>query len=684
LRCKTQSLLCAPSHHHNILSLAAQVGRFIFLKQKWVQCGQQKWNLEGKLPIVSKKALKRNSFEEVVHIRRQSLLVGLLVTGLVLGSVGGYLSSHGSSVKKEGGQNIQNKNLSKDSLTSSTENVATAATTDSMVAEKMHSLVNIVSKPNVRVGSLIPDVLKSPKQIYLETEARELSKITTAVDKGRDPFVFSPYFTPNYPTRSLTEITASVSGTAEDDPMTAMIAELLKNSKVIVDSSSDPITQKNYLQLKVNSNNAEVLGIEAFVDKDRIGGKIPAIYDKYLYIDYKDRERFKERFGIELPSNLHSEFEHQNLFQLNKAEVELILSKYAKIYADNLKDNQVVMSDGVFRNGTTNINAKIMTISFTNTQLDTLIEQVADTVANDNQLLDLIYQKYQSFSNLNMSMGYIPPGEVPLTKAEVKQAIRDFCSQLKTTVKNTSVPEGLTMALYVDSQQNILERKVNFGKNNIDLRNWTVGSKTNSAVVFNGYILNSAVMFETNELQQNGKTVSKDLKFKVTESNGANTIDFDSSYANSLDGSTQDLNAQFRVITNSTGQPEEISVKYLSKGKTDLKTKAVVSNANLSFEMKTPSLGINNTTVSFNIKQSVDCIKNVTLPNLQSENSLNLAEASDEQLAEILQRIEEFIGITGGEPTVPIDPEIPPDYIPDYEGFPSDTVTIFSINGLKI
>jgi hypothetical protein len=599
---------------------------------------------------------------------------------LVLGSVGGYLSSHGSSVKKEGGQNIQaNQNLSKDSLTSSTENVATVATTDSMVKEEMHSLVNIVSKPSVRVGSFIPDVLKSPKQIYLETEARELSKLTTAVDKGQSPFVFSPYFTPNYPTRSLTEITPSVSGIAEDDPMSAMIAELLKNSKVIIDSSSDPITQKSYLQLKVNSNNAEVLGLEAFVDKDRIGGKIPAIYDKYLYIDYKDREKLKERFGIELPSNLPSEFEPQDLFQLNKAEVEIILSKYAKIYADNLKDNQVVMSDGVFRNGTTNINAKIMTISFTNTQLNALTEQVADTAANDNQLHDLIYQKYQSFSNLNMSMGYISPGEVPLTKAEVKKAIRDFCSQLKTTVKNTSVPEGLTMVLYVDSQHNVLERKVNLGKNNIDLKNWTTGSKTNSAVIFNGYFLNSTVMFEANELLQNGKTVSKDLKFKVNESSGANKIDFDSSYANALDGSTQDLNAQVRIITNSTGQPEEISVKYLSKGKTDLKSKAVVSNANLSFEMKTPSLGINNTTVSFNIKQSVNCIKNVTLPNLQSENSLNLTEASDEQLAEILQRIEEFIGITGGEPTVPIDPEIPPDYIPDYEGFPSDTVPIVQL-----
>jgi hypothetical protein len=491
------------------------------------------------------------------------------------------------------------------------------------------------------------DLFKSPKMIYLEAEAKSFTELSAhAADLVSEyESYMKPYLeTPVHTTMEITDIHVDA---ALPDPQAQNVLELVKGAKLVVDSGSDQQKQQQFTKTELFVKDKKLIGMELFMDQNRIGFGVPDLYHKYGVIDLKDRDVLKEKYGMEgLPKRFVTYNDMYNAVKFSKEEVSGIAKEYALLYVNNLKDSQVTLKKDIsFSEQGYQTKARELTITFTAEELKTLLTQFAEKAKADEKLFDLIYTRYQNIAKLLIDSGYSDVKE--MTKEEFRQEYTKGFDDMIADLKTGQEKGGLKMVLLVNSDDQILSRKLlaldEQGKEKPGSLQYI--SFTNGTNTVHRFSLQSDENGEKGEM-----TISYHANKQNEKTTGSFAVLFKSS-GNGQEKERVDLTTKFSTTKLADKEEGTYEFTFKGKGDTDPQTFSfsgtVTASATMSdsvrdsqydikvnFDPATPDMP---KSLALKVKAKEEFGKEVTLPSLTADNSVNLATLTDDDMMKLEQ-----------------------------------------------
>ncbi|MFZ5753427.1 MAG: hypothetical protein ACOY3J_04240 [Bacillota bacterium] len=499
-------------------------------------------------------------------------------------------------------------------------------------------------------GYFVHDLFKSPKQIYLEAEGKHLSQLVKTWGESYD-WYYKEYVKPylENPVRSTVEISAGIKGLELPDPNLWILLDILEKSKIIAESFVDEKNQQYYTKFDVALEGNKLIGFETFVDKTKFGFGVPLIYNKYAVVDLKDRDKLKEKFGVTaLPKKILTYNDVLDAFRIPKEEREALFEDYAKLYVDSLKKTQVTMQKGTFPEGNMKINTRILTISFTEAEIADLMKKMADKMAEDEKLLNLVYTKQKSIIKLMDDAGYdlAALGIKEKEKSEIKGMLQEFSKNIHDGLKDLKLADGVKMVLYIDGKDNILEREVTFGNANdktvIKTARWVDASKQENGL----FVVSGGEQGKSGELKAaytkkpiDSKTKKGTFSFSLKDDKEDFSLLLESDFSEVKDGAKQDDEVKFTV----TAKDQEGTGKFSGELKTNMavnekdKNREMDSTLKLTFDVS--SEGIQGANLNVTVKQKDEFGAEVKLPKLEAGNTVDVVNISEEEMFKLQQEL---------------------------------------------
>ncbi len=499
-------------------------------------------------------------------------------------------------------------------------------------------------------GYVAHDLFKSPKLVYLEAENKLFSQLAKTWRESHDQY-YKDYVKPylENPVRSTMEMSASLKGLELPDPNLWLVLDILEKSKVIVESSVDQKNQQYYTKFDVALEGNKLIGFETFVDKTKFGFGVPLIYNKYAVVDLKDRDKLKEKFGVHaLPKKILTYNDIMDALQVPQGERDALLKDYAKVYVDSLKNSQFTMKKGTFAEGNTTINSRILTVTFTEAEFVDLMKKMADKMAEDEKLLNLVYTKQKSIIKLMDDAGYdlAALGIKEKEKSEIKGMLQEFSKHINDGLKDLKLADGVKMVLYIDGKDNILEREVTFGNANdktvIKMARWVDESKQeNGLFVVSGGEQGKGGQMKAAYTKKpvDSKTQKGTFSFSLKDDREDFSLLLEGDFSEVKDGAKQDDGVKFTI----TAKDQEGTGKFSGELKTSLtinekdKNREMDSTLKLTFDV--PSEGIQGANLSVTVKQKDEFGAEVKLPKFDSSNTIDVANMSEEELFKLQQEL---------------------------------------------
>lgn len=293
--------------------------------------------------------------------------------------------------------------------------------------------------------------LNGAKLGYLKAESKGLETVLTTLasyqgDLGKSLEMY------NTPLTTQQELTLGLESKQMNE-QTQMIAQILKMSKVKVESFQDMKNNQNYLKATITPVGAQPVVMESFSDKDKSGYGVPAFYNKYLYANTADQEKINKELGQTIPSGTINPNELVSALTVNKAEVESIGKEYAKIYADSITRKQVEAKSTE--------EGQQYTVNFDDQQGEQFLTKFTTALKSDDKLVDLIFTHYEKITKVYKNAG--ASLEKPQTKETIKKEIVDYADSLIRDLDKKD--NSLRMLIIVDKNGNIVQRNMSSSNN---------------------------------------------------------------------------------------------------------------------------------------------------------------------------------------------------------------------------
>ncbi|GEN35673.1 DUF6583 family protein [Aneurinibacillus danicus] len=497
------------------------------------------------------------------------------------------------------------------------------------------------------------DVFKSDKTVYLEAEAKEMQNFSEMIEEYNQKYneYAKPYLEGAVEQKiELSNLTVDMQTT---DPQEAKIMEIVKDAKVVVESKMDDKNKKNFLKADVNIKNNNVIGVEFFYDAEKLGFGVPALYNKYGYFNWKDKAVIEQKYGIPgIPESIPSQKEYLDLIQIPKEELQPIMREYAMLYADSIQNDQVsVKKNATFEEAGVKMDAKEITVTFTPEQYKQLMKKMADKISKDQKLQDLLYPRYQKLAELTASGS---PEDLPkLSKEEFKKKFAEFKEEADRSIDNGEYGDGIKMIVYADKEDNILSRTIEMNdtksgdKNTLKLVSFQ-DKENKDHVVFDVNTKKSDNMEEKVNIayvnKKEGENCKGNVKFTVVDKTGSSTLTdvvAEADFAMTKEGNKQNQDVKVKINDNESGQSEPIVLSW--KGTVTNNDKDKTRIADYKVEMSGPQ---DDPTmpkkISLDMKSNEKFnVAGVKLPELNAQNSINLATMTDQQMMQIQQEIQQ-------------------------------------------
>lgn len=497
------------------------------------------------------------------------------------------------------------------------------------------------------------DVFKSNKTVYLEAEAKEMQNFSEMIEEYNQKYneYAKPYLEGAVEQKiELSNLTVDMQTT---DPQEAKIMEIVKDAKVVVESKMDDKNKKNFLKADVNIKNNNVIGVEFFYDAEKLGFGVPALYNKYGYFNWKDKAVIEQKYGIPgIPESIPSQKEYLDLIQIPKEELQPIMREYAMLYADSIQNDQVsVKKNATFEEAGVKMDAKEITVTFTPEQYKQLMKKMADKISKDQKLQDLLYPRYQKLAELTASGS---PEDLPkLSKEEFKKKFAEFKEEADRSIDNGEYGDGIKMIVYADKEDNILSRTIEMNdtksgdKNTLKLVSFQ-DKENKDHVVFDVNTKKSDNMEEKVNIayvnKKEGENCKGNVKFTIVDKTGSSTLTdvvAEADFAMTKEGNKQNQDVKVKINDNESGQSEPIVLSW--KGTVTNNDKDKTRIADYKVEMSGPQ---DDPTmpkkISLDMKSNEKFnVAGVKLPELNAQNSINLATMTDQQMMQIQQEIQQ-------------------------------------------
>lgn len=316
--------------------------------------------------------------------------------------------------------------------------------------------------------------------LYYKAESRNFERIAHWMEQQHDAFTESqkPYMDKNH--RLRTELTASVGsggkafGLAADGRM----MELIEKCKLVADTRRQPQTGVSQTDLSLLLQKVPFIDAKIHSDKETIYFTVPVLMPgKYFSADIGRLDEVYDKFSIPIkPKKLvnsadiagNIEFKAET-FRNSAGKLGDIVKKY--VTADKVKygqDKDVTVSGQAFR-------GREVLVSLDEEAATAMLHELADVISQDDALLSYTYGNFTRLSTLADDAGLFgflsfmdETGAAAMNKFEeellkglnVREDRERFSKSLKETIGGYRLKNGLQMALVIDRDENILERKL--------------------------------------------------------------------------------------------------------------------------------------------------------------------------------------------------------------------------------
>ncbi len=488
------------------------------------------------------------------------------------------------------------------------------------------------------------DLFKSPKMIYLEAEAQEMKDLSADVTEliANYEKQMKPYL--EQPVQSTMEISNIKVDADLPDPQAQKVLELLNSAKLVMQTGMDQQKQIQTNVFDIHLKDKKLIGLEMFLDQNRMGFGVPDLYKKYGYVDLKDRDALAAKYGIqELPKRFVTYNDVYNAVKVSKDELSAVLKDYALLYANNVKDTQVTLKkDVAFSEEGYQTTARELTLTFTPEELNALATQIAEKAKTDEKLLDLIYTRYQNVAKLMVDSGY-PDIEVMTKdafKAEYTKAFDDMLADLKSSEKGK---HGMKIVMLINSDDQIISRKVvdtnEQGKENpgyLETVKWTNGSESYYRLSF-GEIPAEDELKITYKGTKSGteKKGSVNVLFNTKEESDAE-FDVKTTFQSKEENGKETGTVDFTAKIDDSGEEFAFSGSVNTTLTKSDRTRESQSEIKVNFDQATPDMP---KSISVQLKGKDEFGKAVTLPALTADNSINLGTITDAEMLALQQEL---------------------------------------------
>ncbi|MDF2679320.1 MAG: hypothetical protein K0R47_510 [Brevibacillus sp.] len=490
------------------------------------------------------------------------------------------------------------------------------------------------------------DLFKSAKTIYLQSEAESMLKFSDNVSQayGKYEDYMKPYL--EKPVHSTTELSDINLDATIPDPQAQKVLDLLKDAKLVMQSNMDEQKHQQSGNVEVHLKDKKLATLEYFMKDSLVGFRLPEFYSKYGYVDLKDREALQEKLGQELPKRFLTYNDLYSAVSIKQDEVKSILTPYALLYANSLKDSQVTINkDASFSEEGFQASAREVTVSFTEEEARTLATQLVEKAKADQKLFDLIYTRYHNVSTLMKDSGY--EVEEELSKEEFKknydQGFDDMLADLKDNTSTSK--EQLKMVMLIDNDHQILSRKLLFTgeKGNEEQIFWNNVAYTNGGDSYYRYSMLNPEDAKNSELSVTYKASEKSGKTTGTvgvmiKEEAKNTMDFKTNFETTKEDKKESGTYNFTLSFQDEYQPQPVSLSG-NVAVTETKTDSSIDSegtVKLTFDNPTPDMPKG---LSFKLKSKAEFGKPLEIPAMSADNSINFATVTDEQMMGIQQEV---------------------------------------------
>jgi len=489
------------------------------------------------------------------------------------------------------------------------------------------------------------DLFKSAKTIYLQSEAESMQKLSDDISQayGKYEDYMLPYL--EKPVHSTTELSDINLDAAIPDPQAQKVLDLLKDAKLVVTSSVEDQKRQQSGSLEVHLKDKKLATFEYFLNDTIAGFRLPEFYSKYGYVDLKDREALQQKLGQELPKRFMTYRDLYNAVAIKQEEVKSVLTPYALLYANSLKDSQVTLKKDVpFAEEGFQASAREVTVSFTEEESRALASQIAEKAKADQKLFDLLYTRYHNVAALLADSGYAVE---ELSKDEFKKNYDKGFDDMLADLKNdaSTSKEQLKMVMLIDNDHQILSRKLLFTgeQGNEEKVFWNSVAYQNGGDTYYRYSLFNPEEAPDSELaitykaaEKSGKTTGA-VGVAVKEA-GKNALDFKTNFETSREGKKENGTYRFTLSFQDEYEPQPVSLSgnvTLSETQTDNGADSEGS-VKIVFDNPAPDMPKG---VSFKLKSKSEFGKPLEIPAISADNSVNVATVTDEQIMGIQQEV---------------------------------------------
>lgn len=489
------------------------------------------------------------------------------------------------------------------------------------------------------------DLFKSAKTIYLQAEAESMMKFSSDASKAYGEYqdYMKPYL--EKPVHSTTELSEITLDATIPDPQAQKILDMLGKAKLVMQSNIDEQKNQQSGNLEVHLQDKKLATLEYFMNDSVMGFKLPEFYSKYAYMDLKDRDALKEKLGgEELPKRFVSYSDLNEAINFNQDELKTVMTPYALLYADSIKDSQVsIKKDVSFSEEGLKADAREITVTFNAQEGAALTKQIAEKAKADQKLFDLIYSRYHNVATLMLDSGYkVEEISKEEFKKNYEQAFDDIIKDTEDTDAKST--DQLRMVVLVDSDHQILSRKLLLDeKEQKDLLVYSSVSYDKGAETYYRYSLhnpsdqqNGEMSFTYRATEEKDKTMGKfSILMKETDQP---ILDLSTTFETTKQDKKTTGNYDFALVVADEYSSNPVALTgnvTVNETKSD---NGVDSDGTVKVNFSNPTPDMPKG-FSFKLKSKAEFGKALEIPAMTADNSINFAKVTDQQMMEAQQEV---------------------------------------------
>ncbi|MFS3928212.1 hypothetical protein ACL9SP_06005 [Priestia flexa] len=495
--------------------------------------------------------------------------------------------------------------------------------------------------------------MKSPKQLYLISEVNTYNKMTEEIETKYGESLAFQEKALEQPSSSAASISGDFSmNSLAADPSYQMIQDMISKSTINVKTEQDPKKQETYGSLTLDIGNTKALDVEGYQTKEQIGFKAPILANQFFYLNLDEYGQVMRMFDPSYTGPDKLELNQIKLedLELTEKEKKAIATKYGKFFYDNLDEDYFTKEKNAeYKQGDETLKFTRLTLEMNQEQTEKFVQKLVAEMAKDDELQTIIAKRVATIAE---SSAATDPEMAELTdEKEVKKQLKEGLDEFKTDVKDLKFPKGFKSTVYINDDEVIVDRNVEFAATSADDKDNVGNVKVATKDVEYGDNKRAQQLALTIGNDNNDSKVALDVTNDITADGDKSSEKLVASI-DASDSTTEDLNLKFTmdsVVNGKTDAKQTADRKFTldlgdqapgytfsgdlkqdqnidaSKGKSDYKF-----DINLKVGMPTDSADIN-----LKINSNSELKDAADIPAVDSKNGKNVKDITPVDLMKI-------------------------------------------------